>query len=38
VAKIMGEDYMGDGNEVLSKIMTMEEQDEARAACMNEGV
>lgn len=34
VAKIMGEDYMGDDEEVISKIMIMEEQDDERAAAL----
>lgn len=35
VTKIMGEDYMGNDEEVISKIMVMEEQDEDRYARMN---
>lgn len=34
VTKIMGEDYVGDEEEVISRIMIMEEQDSERFACM----
>lgn len=35
VAKIMAEDYLGDEEEVISKIMGMEEQDDETDARMN---